>query len=294
MEIWRVGYADKRPKVLGWRNLMIALVWHVVFFSLFWVYSFVHWFFEKHEEIIPIDLTVVVNENLDGKEDEPPPLKKPDPPPKPEPPKPKPKPLPPKKPDPPKELEQMVTNIVKKVDKEKDPPKPKTPPKPQKTKEELRKERAEKMRAKAKMYNKAVKIDVANAKESGDGRTAKKTLSDAEIKKLLNEGYRPGKSEQLATSEMQFALSLIKKTFEDKWEKPPWTDTLKPMSICVWFGPGGRIVKFSLESSSGDAKADQSILSAARRVGVIPSLPKAFIDKYRTSGISIDFEVKPH
>ena len=291
MEIWRVGYGeDKLPAVISRRTLMFALVIHLSFFVAFWLFAACHGLFDKKEEIIPIDLTVVVNQNLDGKENEPPPLKKPEP----EPPKPKPKPQPKKvkEPEKPKELEKIVTNIVTKVEKVEKKPEKKEPEKPKKTKEQLRKERMEQMRKSAKQVKAKVTIEVKNA-PSGDGRTAKKTLSDAEIQRLLNMGYKPGTSEQLATSDAQLGYSLIKMAFEAKWEKPPWTDTMRPMTIRVWFGPGGRIVNYKLESSSGDARADQSIKSAASRVGSVPGLPPAFIDKYRSSGVPVRFTVKP-
>ena len=295
MEIWRVGYdTAQRPKVLSKRNLAIALVLHVSTFVLFWLYAACHDLFDKEEEIIPIDLTVVVNQNLDGKENEPPPLKKVEP----EPPKPKPQPKPKpkvKKPEKPKELEKIVTNVVAKVDKkaEEKRPQKKKPEPPKKTAKELREERMRKMRESAKQVDKKVTIEVRTAKASGDGRTARKTLSDAEVMRRLNEGYKPGTSEQIATSELQLGYSLIKQTFEEKWDKPPWTDTLKPMTIRVWFGGGGRIVKYNLERSSGDRKADQSILSAASRVGSIPALPAAFVDKFKRSGVPVQFTVKP-
>ena len=295
MEIWRVGYdTAQRPKVLSKRNLAIALVLHVSTFVLFWLYAACHDLFDKEEEIIPIDLTVVVNQNLDGKENEPPPLKKVEP----EPPKPKPqsKPKPKvKEPEKPKELEKIVTNVVAKVDKkaEEKRPEKKKPEPPKKTAKELREERMRKMRESAKQVDKKVTIEVRTAKASGDGRTARKTLSDAEVMRRLNEGYKPGTSEQIATSELQLGYSLIKQTFEEKWDKPPWTDTLKPMTIRVWFGGGGRIVKYNLERSSGDRKADQSILSAASRVGAIPALPAAFVDKFKRSGVPVQFTVKP-
>ena len=279
MEIWRVGYdTAQRPKVLSKRNLAIALVLHVSTFVLFWLYAACHDLFDKEEEIIPIDLTVVVNQNLDGKENEPPPLKKVEP----EPPK-------------PKELEKIVTNVVAKVDKkaEEKRPEKKKPEPPKKTAKELREERMRKMRESATQVDKKVTIEVRTAKASGDGRTARKTLSDAEVMRRLNEGYKPGTSEQIATSELQLGYSLIKQTFEEKWDKPPWTDTLKPMTIRVWFGGGGRIVKYHLERSSGDRKADQSILSAASRVGAIPALPAAFVDKFKRSGVPVQFTVKP-
>ena len=295
MEIWRVGYdTAQRPKVLSKRNLAIALVLHVSTFVLLWLYAACHDLFDKEEEIIPIDLTVVVNQNLDGKENEPPPLKKVEP----EPPKPKPqsKPKPKvKEPEKPKELEKIVTNVVAKVNKkaEEKRPEKKKPEPPKKTAKELREERMRKMRESAKQVNEKVTIEVRSAKASGDGRTARKTLSDAEVMRRLNEGYKPGTSEQIATSELQLGYSLIKQTFEEKWDKPPWTDTLKPMTIRVWFGGGGRIVKYHLERSSGDRKADQSILSAASRVGAIPALPAAFVDKFKRSGVPVQFTVKP-
>ena len=292
MEIWRVGYGEEKlPAVVSRRTLTVALLLHLSVFVIFWLYAACHDLFHKDEEIIPIDLTVVVNENLDGKPDEPPPLKKP------EPPKPKPKPQPKKikEPEKPKELEKIVTNIVAKVEKvEKVKKVEKAPEKPKKSAKELREEKMAKMRASAKVVNKPVKIEVKNAKESGNGRTAKKTLSDAEIQKLLNMGYKPGTSEQLAASDAQLGYSLIKSAVEDKWEVPPWTDTLKPMTVRIWFGGGGRVVNYKLEKSSGDAKADRSILSAASRVGAIPGLPPAFIEAYKNKGIPCQFTVRPH
>ena len=199
------------------------------------------------------------------------------------------------KPEKPKELEKIVTNVVAKVNKkaEEKRPEKKKPEPPKKTAKELREERMRKMRESATQVDKKVTIEVRTAKASGDGRTARKTLSDAEVMRRLNEGYKPGTSEQIATSELQLGYSLIKQTFEEKWDKPPWTDTLKPMTIRVWFGGGGRIVKYHLERSSGDRKADQSILSAASRVGAIPALPAAFVDKFKRSGVPVQFTVKP-
>ena len=289
MEIWRVGYGEEKlPAVVSRRTLTVALLLHLSVFVIFWLYAACHDLFHKDEEIIPIDLTVVVNENLDGKPDEPPPLKNP------EPPKPKPKPQPKKikEPEKPKELEKIVTNIVTKVEKKVEKVEKKPDP-PKKTKAQLLEEKKADMRRRAVQVDKKVVIEVKN-RPSGNDRTAKKTLSDAEIQKLLNEGYNPGTSEQLATSDLQLGYSLIKSAVEDKWEVPPWTDTLKPMTVRIWFGGGGRVVNYKLERSSGDAKADRSILSAASRVGAIPGLPPAFIEAYKSKGIPCQFTVRPH
>jgi type IV secretory pathway VirB10-like protein len=289
MEIWRPENSDERePKVLSAANLCIAVALHVALFAGFWVFAVFHGLFDKEEEIIPIDLTVVVVENLDGKEDEPPPLKKPEPPPPPKP-KPKPKPKPePKKPDPPKELQKIVTNVVAKVDKKTDEPK-----KPAKTAEELRKERMNDMRKRAKVVDKTT-IVKKPTKPQPNGRTDKMTLTDAEIAKLLNQGYKPGRSTNLASNAEQLAYSLIKQEFERKWDVPPWTDTLKPMTIRVWFGPGCKIEKVMFVARSGDIRADQSLKAAAERVGAIPALAPEFIEKYRKNGVPVQFTVKPH
>ena len=297
MEVWRPEVIEgRRPEVLSGRNICIAAVIHAVAFAGLYLFACMHGLFNKEEEIIPIDLTVVVNENLDGKEDEPPPLKNPEPPK----PKPKPKPQPKvKEPEKPKELEKIVTNVVTKVEKKEEKKEevkkeePKKPEPPKKSAKELREERIKKMRESAKVVNKPVTIEVKN-QPSGNGRTAKKTLSDAEVLKLLNAGYKPGTSEQLATSEAQLGYSLIKMAFEAKWDKPAWTDTLRPMVIRVWFGPGGKVTNYRLEKSSGDAHADQTIKSAAARVGSVPGLPKAFIDKFRSNGVPIQFTVTPN
>lgn len=293
MELWRPeSCGQNEPKVLGAANLCIAVALHVVLFAGFWVFAVFHGLFDKEEEIIPIDLTVVVVENLDGKDDEPPPLKKPEPPP---PPRPKPKPKPAvKKPDPPKELEKIATNVVAKVEKKKDEPK-KTEKKeePKKTKEELREERIKQMRERAKVVDKTT-IVKEPTKPQPNGRTDKKTLSDAEIAKLLNQGYKPGKSTNLASNAEQLAYSLIKEAFERKWDVPPWTDTLKPMTIRVWFGPGGKIEHVMFVARSGDNRADKSLEDAAARVGAIPALDPEFIEKHRKNGVLLNFKVEPH
>ena len=286
MEIWRVGYdTAPRPKVISKRNLAIALGLHISAFALFWFYAACHNLFDKEEEIIPIDLTVVVNQNLDGKDNEPPPLKKEDP----EPPKPKPK-VKEKvkvKEEKPKELEKIVTNIVTKVDKKVEEKKPE---KSKKTKAQLLEERFKKMREAAVVKGPTVQYEVRTAKVSGNGRTEKRPK---DWEKLFNDGYKPGAFNQLARNDEQLAISLIHDAFESKWDKPPWTDTLRPMIVRVWFGGGGKVVRYKLEVSSSDPKADQTILSASSRVGSIPGLPASFIEKYRNDGYRVRFTVKP-
>ena len=296
MEVWRSEVIEgRRPKVLDGGNIVVALIIHVAFFLGLYVFAVFHGLFDKPEEIIPIDLTVVVNENLDGKENEPPPLRKPDPPkPKPAPPKPKPK---PKEPEKPKELEKIVTNIVTKVDKKQEEKKPekkeekKKPEEPKKTAKELREERIKKMRESAKTVNKKVTIEVKNA-PSGDGRTTKKTLTDAQIRDLLNKGYKPGTSEQLATSEMQRCLSLIQMAIKDKWDKmAPKIGNNGTVLLSVQFNSSGGLVNVRLAKSCGDRLSDDAALSVARSVSSIPGLSQEFISQFRREPLTVRYYV---
>ena len=302
MEVWRPEVIEgRRPEVLSKVNLLIALGIHVVAFVTFWIFSVLN--FTPKETIIPIDLTVIVNENLDGVENEPPPVKNPPPP---EPPKPKQKPKPvQKKIEPPKELEQMVTNIVKKVekkeDKKKDPPK-KDPPKkeepkkeepPKKTAAELREERLKRMRDSAVKNKKPVTIEVKNARESGNGRTAKQNLSQAEIQKLLNMGYRPGTENQLAASELQLGVSRIQMALNEKWDQlGPKVGKNGDVMISCKLNSAGGLVGVRISSSCGDAISDQAALSVARAISSIRGLPDKFVAQFMKETLTIRYHVR--
>ncbi len=294
MELWRVENTEQqRPKVLDGKNFVVALSVHLCAFCGLYIFAAFHGLFEKPVEIVPIDLTVVVNENLDGKENEPPPLQKEKPAPTKEKPTP---PAPPKRIEKPKELEKIVTNTVKQTEKkvEKKKPEEKKPEKPKpktKTKAELRKERLEKMRQAAKTVNKKVTIEVKNAK-SGDGRTAKKTLTDAQIREMLNQGYKPGTSEQLATSEMQRCISLIQMAIEEKWENlAPKIGNHGTVLLSVQFNSSGGLINVRLVKSCGDKISDAAALSVARRVTAIPGLSHEFISKFRSEALTLRYYV---
>lgn len=301
MELWRTEVIEgKRPKVLSGQTVAIALSLHLSAFVVFVAFAWVHGLFEKKEVITPIDLTVIVNENLDGKEDEPPPLKNPAPP---EPPKPQPKPKPiEKKPDPPKALEQIVTNIVKKVEK-KDPPKkeperktpkpePKKPEPPKKTAKELREEKMKRIRDRMKTVNKPVKIEVKDAQESGDGRTARQTMTPAQVKALLNRGHRPGTKNQLAPNEMSRCVSLIEMAIEDRWNVlQPKIGRTGVVQLSVRLNSAGGLVDVRLVRGCGDQTSDQAALSVARAVSSIRGLSREFIAKHSQEALVLNYKV---
>ena len=286
MEVW---IDERRPEVLSTANVVLALVIHVACFLGFFFFARFH--FKPKETVIPIDLTVVVNENLDGNEDEPPPLNEnldgnedeppplDDPPPKPpEPPKVVTPPPPPppkvdtkvdavvkepekKKPEKPKEtLEERLKRMRESVKDKPEPPKKEEPKKPEKTKEELLKERMEKMRNSAK----TVKIRVPD-KPSGNGKTAKQTMTEAQIRDLLNKGYTPGSKTQLATSTMQLCLSRIQMAINARWSQVnPRIGAEGYVLIAVRFNSAGQMVNCRLSESCGDKASDSAALTVVR------------------------------
>ena len=284
----------RKPDVLGAKSFGLALALHVAAFLLLYLFAMLH--LKPRETVIPIDLTVVVNENLDGEENEPPPLD--NPPPKVEQPKPVAPPPPPKveekieaveqiveKPKPKEKPKEEKPKENPKEEKKPDPPKP-----PEKTKEELMKERMERMRNSAKAVKNPPKIIVKD-KPSGNGKTDKQKMSEAEIRKLLNQGYKPGTSTQLAANEEQRCISLIREAFYAKWNRPPWTDTLREMHLKVKFGDNGRVLGYQLVQRSGDPKADATVLQAAALASSVPGLSLDFLTK--NPSVTIRFKVTP-
>ena len=293
MEVW---IDEKRPDVMSTANVVLALVIHIVCFLGFFLFARLH--FKQKETVIPIDLTVVVNENLDGNEDEPPPLD--DPPPKPpEPPKvvtpPPPSPKVDtkvdavvKEPEKPKEtLEERLKRMRESVKDKPEPPKKEEPKKPEKTKEELLKERMEKMRNSAK----TVKIKVPDA-PSGNGRTERQTRTPEEIAKLLGQGYKPGKTTQIATSTMQLCLSKIQMAINARWSQVnPRIGDEGYVLIAVRFNSAGQMVNCRLSESCGDKTSDSAALTVVRSVGPIAGLDKEFLREFGKQDLVIRYKV---
>ena len=296
MEVW---IDEKRPDVMSTANVVFALVIHIVCFLGFFIFARLH--FKQKETVIPIDLTVVVNENLDGNDDEPPPLD--DPPPKP--------PEPPKvvtPPPPPPKVDTKVDAVVKEKEKPKkpekkppekkpevkkdepkkpEPPKKVEPKKPEKTKEELLKERMEQMVKSAK----SVDRKVPDA-PSGNGRTERQTRTPEEIAKLLGQGYKPGKTTQIATSTMQLCLSKIQMAINARWSQVnPRIGKEGYVLIAVRFNSAGQMVNCRLSESCDDKVSDSAALTVVRSVGPIAGLDKEFLREFSKQDLVIRYKV---
>ena len=282
------------PKVISPYTLAVALIVHLVFFTLLALIAFIHFRPQKLPDVM--EVTVIVNENLDGVDNEPPPLNDP---PKPEPPKPEPP--KPKVEEPPKveEIKQEVVQVIKEKPKP-EPPKPKAeekkpePPKeekkPEKPKETME-ERMKRMRESATESKKPVKIQVKD-KPSGNGKTQRQNMTEAQIRALLNQGYRPGTSNQLATSDLQLGVSLVKMALDDKWAAlRPSIGAPGVVVLSVKIAASGRLTDVRLVKSCGSPLSDKAALMVAKQVGVVHNLPQEFINKFRNESLTIRYNV---
>ena len=291
---------------LTWQTFSLAFALHVFVFLAIWG---IGWMIpkeeeKKEEEIVPIDLTIVPP--WARKTDDPNPDPKPPPPkvkqqrrPKPEAPKekvksdiptqtgeaveqvkdePEKKPDPPKKkPDPPKKPEKIDLRKGKQIHK--------TPPKPPKP--------VPKLKDTAKLNKVPVQplpppppgVKIPDSvRDFGKGTASEDPLKNVDPKKMLEQGYRWGSKNQLATSEEQRCVSLIAAAIRREWEKESfnWHSGLKPIKLKLQLGAGGKVQAFSVLSSSGDADVDRTARNALTRLKgqVIYGLSTDFLTKY--------------
>lgn len=276
--------SERRPELFSTANVVLAIFLHVVFFGLCGLVAACS--FAPKETVIPMDLTLVVHENLDGNDDEPPPIEKPQeqPPPPPEPKVETPPPPPPPQ-DPPDALEKVTEKKQEKKVEEKKKEEKKEEKKPEKPKM-TREERMKAMRERAKVVK-----TKDPPKPVTNGRTGRKTLSDAEIQKRLMQGYKPGRTEQLADSEEQRCVSLIYRAFYDRWEPPAYSSSLRDIVLTVTFDLNGRVADWRIKSGSGDASADATVKRAAALVKQVYGLSDSFLRAHKV--VDVRFTVKP-
>ncbi len=282
---------ERKPEPLSTTNVILALGVHIGLFALLWVMGQLS--LREKEVVIPIDLTVVVEENLDGKENEPPPLEKPKPPPPPdpEPEPPKPPELPKPEPKPvvePEAVEQIVEKKKeekkpekpKEIEKKKDPEKPK---KPKKTREQILEE----------IRKRAVDNPRTSPRPERDGKTGRKTLSDAEIQKRLAAGYKAGATEQLAANEESMCLGFLKRAIDEKWQQlAPQIGRAGIVAIRIQFNRSGFIASVTIANSCGDATSDAAALRVVKSLGRVRGLTSAFLDKYSRETIKINYTIQ--
>ena len=260
----------QKPKdgVLNACTLGYAFALHLAAFAFFWGVAKI--VFRAPDVIIPIDMTIVPPwaEQTDDPDPDP------NPPPKPEEAKPEPKPQV-KEPEP--KVEKPKVEAVEQV---KEKPK-------KKEKLDLRKnaklvKTPPKKREKLDLRKNAKKIEPPPMKKTGKGTTADKPLSPEEFLRKMNEGYRIGARNQLATSEEQRCVSIIAQAIKREWNKESfkWYPGLKPLQVALKLGSGGTVRGFSILAGSGDADVDRTARSALNRLKSIPGLSATFLEHF--------------
>ncbi len=262
--------------VLTARTLGYALSLHLAAFLFFWVVAKI--VFRAPDVVIPIDMTIVPPwaEQTDDPEPDP------NPPPKPEEAKPEPQPQV-KEPEP----EKIEKPKVEAVEQVKEKPK-------KKEKLDLRKnaklvKTPPKKPEKLDLRKNAKKVDAPPVKRTGKATAHEKPLSAAEIQKLLDQGYKYGTKNQLATSEAQRCVSLIAQAIKREWDKESfkWYPGLQPLEVYLKLGPGGSVRGFTILKGSGDNDVDRTAQSALRRLSSIPGLSATFIEQFPEITISM-------
>lgn len=228
------------------------------------------------EEIVPVEFLVVTEENAaDVLAEAPNEVAEPEP----EPPKPEPKPDP--KPDP-----APIPPPPPKAEPEPAPPKP--PPKPKDEPKKPAKPRY--VQAKDIKLGKRVGPVTTGRKDRTKAATARK-LSEAEIRRLLAAGARPGNVNQTPPNEASRCYGVIARAFREACANTlEGSPTGRAPVLRVTFGAGGAVEGIAVAQSSGDGTFDRQVLAACRKVRWVSGLSAAFLKDYRSVDIRVDVE----
>ncbi len=277
---------------LTWRALGVAVGLHVALFLFFWGMGIIS--FRRPDVIIPIDMTIVPPwaQQTDDPEPDPAP-----PPPEVKQVKPLPKPPEPVKAEVKPNVEAVEKVVEKKkkekVDLKKNAKLVKKPPKPEPPKKSL-KDTAKVVTPKPVPVERPPDLKLPdNIKRYGKGTAADKPLDNIDMKKMLEQGYRYGARNQLATSEEQLCVSLIRAAILREWNKESfkWYSGLRPIEVNLQLGSGGTVKGFRIHSGSGDADVDrtaQSALSRLKANGRIAGLTTQFLEKFPNINIVME------
>ncbi len=267
-----------KPKDLG-----ISVLVHIAVVLIIWGIGSL--LISRPETIIPIDMTIVPpwaeqTDDPDADPNPPPPEEKAQ-----------------EKPQPreeevekPKVDEKDLDAIVQEKPKPK-PKKVKEKPKPKKI--VIDKSKAKFVKGKPQPKKPIIKPNkkIIPAKVHGKGTANDKPLSVAEIQKLLNQGYRYGSKNQLATSESQRCVSVIAAAIRREWDRESftWHPELSPLEVTLKLRQGGVVASFRIIKGSGDATVDRTARAALSRLKRISGLSVEFINQFP----ELTIEMKP-
>jgi TonB family protein len=251
-------------------------------------------FFRPKEVAIPIDFTVVLEENLVEpnipRQAEPATKRMPEPEPEPEPPKDAPPPVP--LPTPPKDA--VVIEKKKPPEKKKEPekkPPEKKAEKPPEKKPFVKGKRIEQAAKPQQPKFEELYKPFDPTKATSVKPVTDKALSRAEIEKALREGARPGTRNIVPEDEISRCVLLVRRALFEAWEQPGAGDAgPRPTLLDIRLDSTGRVVSYRIRQSSGSAFFDQTVLKAAANAAPIRGLTLAFLKQYET--LTVEFKLE--
>ena len=118
-------------------------------------------------------------------------------------------------------------------------------------------------------------------------------MTEAQIRKLLSDGYVPSSKTQLATSTMQLCLSRIQMAINARWSQVnPRIGAEGYVLIAVRFNASGQMVNCRLSESCGDKTSDSAALTVVRSVAPIAGLDKEFLREFGKQDLIIRYKVQ--
>ncbi len=249
-------------------------------------------FFRRQEITIPVDFTVVLEDNLTPPNVPPEPAPKapdkPVPQTEPAPNAPPPKPLP----DPPKDA--VVLEKKPEPEKKKLPEKPKEPEKktpPEKPKEPEKKPFVKGRRVEEPARPPQPKEDFTKLKPVTTKPVTDAAMSREKIREMLEKGAKPGVRNTVPEDEMARCALLVKRAMYEAWEQPGVGDAgPRPTLLDIRLDLTGRVISYRIRQSSGSKYFDQTVLKAAANVMPIRGLSVAFLKQYET--LTVEFKVE--
>ncbi len=138
---------------------------------------------------------------------------------------------------------------------------------------------------------KPIEISRRKVSRSGDPKPPpQKTLSEAEIRKLLAEGAKAGDYTSIPDEDSR-CLALIQQTLYTAWVQPSSEAVGDAVAVLrVSFDPDGRVRSCELEGQSGSAALDASVLQIANSIQRIHGLTSDFIRHH--ASVTVSFKVE--
>jgi TonB family protein len=118
-----------------------------------------------------------------------------------------------------------------------------------------------------------------------------KMLSRAEIDKALLAGAREGTRNQIPEDEVSRCVVLVRRAMYEAWDQPGASDAgSRPALLDIRLDSAGHVVSYRIRQTSGSASFDQTVLKAAANAPPIRGLSLSFLKQYET--LTIEFKLE--